>query len=73
VNDTELLLLHRELVATPSLSGQEAAIASLVASRLAGLHVAVERIGDSLVVTSGAPPYLCLCSHLDTVPRRLVW
>jgi hypothetical protein len=40
---------------------------------LAGLHVAVERIGDSPVVTSGAPPYLCLCSHLDTVPRRLVW
>jgi acetylornithine deacetylase len=73
VNDTELLALHRELVATPSPSGQEAALCALLAWRLAGQHVNVERIGDSLVASTGTPPYLCLCSHLDTVPAGAGW
>jgi acetylornithine deacetylase len=73
VNDVELLALHRELVATRSVSGEEAAIAGLVHDRLAAAGATVERIGDCVIATAGRGPVFCLNSHLDTVPPGAGW
>lgn len=69
----ELLGLHAELVATPSLSGEERAVADLVAGRLATHGVVCERIGESLLALVGSGPLLLLDSHLDTVPPAPGW
>ncbi len=73
MNDAALLALHREIVATPSVSGSEAALAALLEARLAQLGFGPRRFGDNLVVTHGAGPVVCLCSHLDTVPASPQW
>lgn len=63
----ELLL---DLLAVPSVTGEEAALADEVAGRCAGAGLPVRRVGDSLV--AGAPdpdrPDVLLVAHLDTVP-----
>lgn len=78
----ELLALHRELVATPSVSGDEAAIVALLASFLEGHGVTVDRIGGSVVAWTGeAPakgdvegaPLVVLNTHVDTVPAAPGW
>jgi len=71
--DAELLALHRELVATPSVSGDERAAADLVAARLATPGVEIERLGDSVLALAGEGPLLLLDSHLDTVPPSPGW
>ncbi|HEX9799243.1 MAG TPA: M20/M25/M40 family metallo-hydrolase [Thermoanaerobaculia bacterium] len=71
--DDELLALHRALVATPSLSGDEAAIADLLAARLAAGGAAVERLGDSLLALAGEGPLVLFDTHLDTVPPAEGW
>ena len=74
MNDAELLALHRELVATPSVSGSEGAIADLVYDWLRARLPRVERRGDNVLGWVGdAGPILCLCSHLDTVPPGPGW
>jgi acetylornithine deacetylase len=73
LDDAKLLALHRELVATPSVSGSEAAIAGRLAGFLAAHGVACERLGDSLLATIGEGPLLLLDSHLDTVPPAPGW
>jgi acetylornithine deacetylase len=70
---TALLALHRELVATPSVSGDERAAAELVASWLDLPRVRVERIGDSVLALAGQGPLLLLDTHLDTVPPAPGW
>jgi acetylornithine deacetylase len=74
----EVVELHRLLVETRSVSGEEAALADLVEAWLADRgrrEVRVERIGNSVVAhrgdTSVAP--LILNSHLDTVPASGAW
>ncbi|HET8989726.1 MAG TPA: succinyl-diaminopimelate desuccinylase [Acidimicrobiales bacterium] len=60
-----------ELVATPSVSRDEASLAALVAARLtAAAHLEVERVGDNVVArTSGTRAHRRLVAgHLDTVP-----
>jgi hypothetical protein len=52
----ELLALHRALVATPSVSGDEVAIVSLLSSFLEDHGATVERIGGSLVAFTGKAP-----------------
>lgn len=73
VGADEILALHRELVAIPSVSGEEAAVAEHVASWLGARGVACERIGGSVVAQAGAGPVLLLDTHLDTVPAAPGW
>jgi acetylornithine deacetylase len=73
LGDAELLAFHRELVATPSVSGDERAIADLAAARLAARGAAVERLGDSLLALAGEGPLVLLDTHLDTVPPGAGW
>jgi succinyl-diaminopimelate desuccinylase len=67
----DLLAVTRDLMAVPSLSGQEGALADLVADALGvcpGLEV--ERVGDNVVARTalGRSQRLVLAGHLDTVP-----
>lgn len=69
---TELL---ERLVATPSVSGDEARIADFVARHARGFGAAVERSGNNLWFSLGADtgPALLFNSHLDTVPPCAGW
>ncbi|MEO7795230.1 MAG: M20/M25/M40 family metallo-hydrolase [Thermoanaerobaculia bacterium] len=78
----ELLALHRDLVATPSVSGDEAAIVALLAVFLQDHGATVEQVGGSLVAWAGkAPavrdvagvPLVVLNTHVDTVPPAPGW
>jgi acetylornithine deacetylase len=71
--DDEILAFHRALVATPSVSGAEAAIADRAAAFLLAHGSPAERIGDSLLALAGAGPLLLLDTHLDTVPAGPGW
>lgn len=73
MRDEALLELHRQLVAIPSVSGQEAALAAHLEGVLGGLGLAPARVGDSLLVLLGQGPLLCLDTHLDTVPPAPGW
>jgi succinyl-diaminopimelate desuccinylase len=66
-----LAALTLELVAVPSVTGEEAALADLVEARCRTLPGAeVERLGNALVVRCGPPDdgAVALVGHLDTVP-----
>ena len=68
---TDLLATTTELMAVPSVSGGEAAIAALVEDRLAAISwLRVERVGDNVVArtTLSRPQRLVVAGHLDTVP-----
>jgi succinyl-diaminopimelate desuccinylase len=68
---TDLLAATTELMAIPSVSGDEAAIAALVEDRLATVSwLSVERVGDNVVArtTLSRPQRLVVAGHLDTVP-----
>ena len=70
-SDPEALArLALELVAVPSATGEEAALADLVEARCRALPgVAVERLGNSLVARVGErDDAVALVGHLDTVP-----
>lgn len=69
----DVLALHRELVAIPSVSGSEQRIADRVFDLLSGLPGEVTRIGNSVVARFGAAPCIVLNSHLDTVPPQDGW
>jgi len=73
LGEEEILALHRELVATPSVSGEEAAIADRLAALLAAHGVAAERLGDSLFARAGSGPLFVLDTHVDTVPPAPGW
>ena len=73
MNANRLLL---DLVRTPSLSGDEAEIATLAADWLQARGVPVKRLGDTLVAQvegAGAGRTLLLNTHLDTVPSGQGW
>ena len=72
-SDAELLALHREIVAIPSLSGQEGPLVEHLRGWFAARGTAAERIGDNLVARFGATPFFCLNTHLDTVPASAGW
>ena len=67
----DLLAATAELVAIPSVSHDEAAIATVVEKALAPCSaLQVERVGDNVVARTelGRPQRLVLAGHLDTVP-----
>lgn len=68
----DLIDLHRALVAIPSISGDEKAVADFTLAQLHG-HGEVERIGDNVIARKGSGPLVILCSHLDTVPPNDGW
>lgn len=71
----EVLDFHRQLVAIPSVSHQEAAAAAFVADFLERRGRVVERIGGNVVAFAGRSGgrRLLLDSHLDTVPPSGSW
>jgi acetylornithine deacetylase len=73
ISDAELLALHRELVATPSISGEEKTLADRVEAWMRDHGIAPRRLGNSLLATVGAGPMLLLDTHLDTVPPAEGW
>ncbi len=74
VDVSELL---RELVAIPSVSGEEAALADFVGSWLARHAIEATRVGSSVLarlpIGSGEGPRVLFHSHLDTVPVGEGW
>ena len=77
-----MLALHRELVATPSVSGDEVAIVALLSSFLESQGATIERVGGSLVAWTGKAPakgdvegvaLVVLNTHVDTVPPAPGW
>jgi len=74
----DLRNLLAELVAIPSVSGDEAAIAAFASDVLAAAGLDVERVGNSVVARlvrgpDDARPRFLLFSHLDTVPVGEGW
>ena len=68
---TDLLAATVDLMAMPSVSGEEAQIAAAVQKVLAGCSwLDVERVGDNVVARTslGRAHRLVLAGHLDTVP-----
>jgi succinyl-diaminopimelate desuccinylase len=68
---TDLLALVAELVDTPSVSHDEAAIASFLESELRSVHgLEVVRLGDNVVARTalGRAKRVVLAGHVDTVP-----
>lgn len=68
---TDLLEATAALVAVPSESHHEAALADVVERRLRrARHLTVDRLGDNVVArtTGGQPTRLVVAGHLDTVP-----
>lgn len=69
----DLLARTADLIAIPSESHYEAALADHVETRLRALgHVQVDRIGDNVVArtTAGRGMRLVVAGHLDTVPAN---
>ena len=78
IDRDELLALHRRLVAIPSVSGSEAAIAGFLENLLWERGVRPRRLGDTLLAIAGDEepgerPLLLLDTHLDTVPPGEGW
>jgi aspartate kinase len=68
--------LARRLVDVPSVSGEEAEIARFLTGFLGDLDYHVQLVEvvpgrANLIATTGAPPRVVLCTHLDTVPPFL--
>jgi len=73
IPDAELLALHRELVSTPSISGEEKTLVDHVERWMRDHDLAPRRLGNSLLATTGEGPLLLLNTHLDTVPPTEGW
>jgi succinyl-diaminopimelate desuccinylase len=70
---TDLLAATADLVAIPSESHAETALADIVQARLTALdHLAVDRIGDNVVARTdlGRSLRIVIAGHLDTVPAN---
>ncbi|MCB9832688.1 MAG: M20/M25/M40 family metallo-hydrolase [Planctomycetes bacterium] len=68
-----ILELHRQLVAIPSVSKNEAEIVAFAANRLERPGIEVRVLGRNLIARRGRGPTFLLNSHLDTVPPAADW
>jgi acetylornithine deacetylase len=73
VMSVDPILLARELIDTPSPTGDEKTVGELIDGRLTSLGFATSRYPVSsnrfnLLATAGGRPRVVLCSHIDTVP-----
>jgi [amino group carrier protein]-lysine/ornithine hydrolase len=70
MTDSEAIALLRELVGTPSHSGEEAAAVRVLCERLsaAGFRARVDDAGNAVAEIGGAGPLVLLLGHIDTVP-----
>jgi aspartate kinase len=71
--EVNLLHLAGQLIDIPSVSGDEAAVARFLEAELEGLGYRVELLDHvpgrpGIFATTGAPPRIVFCTHLDTVP-----
>lgn len=73
MNDAEVLAFHRRLVATPSVSHDEAAVMDLAEAYLRERGARPIRFGENLFAVTGKGPVVALCTHLDTVPPTASW
>jgi acetylornithine deacetylase len=73
MTDAELLALHREIVAIPSLSHHERPLSDHLEAWLRSRGVAVSRFGDNIFAAWGRGPLVCFNTHLDTVPPAPGW
>lgn len=73
ITDPELLALHRELVSTASISGEEKTLVDRVEAWMRAHGCTPRRLGNSLLATIGDGPMLLLNTHLDTVPPAAGW
>lgn len=69
----ELLKLHRELIAIPSVSHNETEIADFVHAYLTQNGITPTRIGNNIIAQTSDQPRLLFNSHLDTVPPNDAW
>lgn len=70
---TDLLSLHRELVAIPSVSHNEGAISQVIADRLRQAGADVSTHGLNVIAKTPGEPKLLFNSHFDTVPPNDAW
>ncbi|QYK52250.1 MAG: M20/M25/M40 family metallo-hydrolase [Fimbriimonadaceae bacterium] len=73
INCSNLLELHRALIAIPSVSHNESEIADFIYERLQKTGANLERLGDNIIAWLGDTPKLLLNSHIDTVPPTNDW
>ena len=65
--------LLRQMIAIPSLSGDEKAVADFLEARLAGEGFAPHRCGNNLWCSHGKGPVILLDAHIDTVKPVAGW
>lgn len=68
------LALLTDMVATPSLSGEEAAVAELIVDRMRGLgftSAEVDGAGNAVGHMGDGPKRLVMLGHMDTVPGEI--
>jgi LysW-gamma-L-lysine carboxypeptidase len=69
----DVAALLTELLSVPSHSGDEAAVASLLVSRLlqAGFDARVDAVGNVVAAWGDGPETIALVGHIDTVPGAI--
>ena len=72
LRETAVSLL-REMVDTPSVSGEEAEIGSLLIHRMTelGYSASIDSAGNVIGLMGEGRPHVLLCGHMDTVPGNL--
>ena len=69
--ERDLIVFAQQLVATPSLPGEERRVSELVAAKLSGLgyrDVSVDEVGNVVGYFGDGPPRLMFNGHVDHVP-----
>ena len=72
LRETAVSLL-REMVETPSISGEEAGIAALLMQRMTelGFSSSIDSVGNVIGLMGEGSPHILLCGHMDTVSGDL--
>ncbi len=73
MNDHQALQLIEAMVATPSVSGDEAALAQLLVEQMhhAGFDAHIDAVGNAVGMLGDAAETVVLLGHMDTVPGQI--